>query len=61
MDTVESAVDYSFVRIGAEPVLLPVHAESPGCQRGTNSCSRNRIDFRNYREYTADSKITFDQ
>ena len=61
MDTVESAVDYSFVRIGGESVLLPVHAESLGCQRGTNSCSRNIIDFRNYRKYSADSKIIFDQ
>ena len=61
MDTVESAVDYAFVRIAGEPVLLPVHAESLGCQRGTNSCSRNIIDFRNYRKYSADSKIIFDQ
>jgi hypothetical protein len=61
MDTVESAVDYAFVRIAGEPVLLPSHAESLGCQRGTNSCSRNVIDFRNYRKYTADSKIIFDQ
>ena len=61
MDTVESAVDYSFVRIGGESVLLPVHAESLGCQRGSPSCSRNVIDFRNYRKYSADSKIIFDQ
>jgi hypothetical protein len=59
MDTVESAVDYSPVRIGNETPLLPVHAESLGCQRGSNACSRNVIDFRNYREYTADSTITY--
>lgn len=60
MDVVESAVDYSWVRIGGESVLLPVHAESLGCQRGAHSCNRNIIDFRNYHKYTADSKIIFD-
>jgi hypothetical protein len=59
MDAVESAVDYAWVRIGTDSVLLPSHAESLGCQRGTKSCSRNIIDFRNYRKYTADSKIIF--
>jgi hypothetical protein len=59
MDTVESAVDYSPVRIGTDTALLPVHAESLGCQRGANACSKNVIDFRNYRKYTANSTITF--
>ena len=35
MDTIESAVDYSYVTIGGTSFLLPVHAESLGCQRGT--------------------------
>ena len=61
MDQVESAVDYSFVSIGADSVLLPVHAENLGCQRGSKACSRNVIDFRNYKKYVADSKIRFDQ
>ena len=39
--------------------LLPVHSESLSCQRGTNDCSRNVIDFRNYRKYTGESTITF--
>ena len=60
MDAVESAVDYAWVRIGTESVLLPVHAESLGCQRGTASCHKNIIDFRNYRKYTSDSTIIFD-
>jgi hypothetical protein len=60
MDAVESAVDYAWVRIGTDSVLLPSHAESLGCQRGSKSCSRNIIDFRSYRKYTADSKIIFD-
>jgi hypothetical protein len=57
MDAVESAVDYSFVTIGGASVLLPVHAESLGCERGTRYCSHNIIDFRNYHEYKVDFKI----
>ena len=57
MDTVESAVDYSYVTIGGASVLLPVHAESLGCERGTRYCSHNIIDFRNYHEYKVDFKI----
>jgi hypothetical protein len=57
MDTVESAVDYSYVVIGGTSVLLPVHAESLGCERGTSNCSHNIINFRNYHEYTVDFKI----
>jgi hypothetical protein len=57
MDTVESAVDYSYVVIGGTSFLLPVHAESLGCQRGTNYCSHNVIDFRNYHELQVDFRL----
>jgi hypothetical protein len=53
MDTVESAVDYSYVTIGGTSFLLPVHAESLGCERATSICSHNTIDFRNYHEFTS--------
>lgn len=59
MDTVESAVDYENVRIGAAQFLLPVHAEVLSCQRGTSNCTRNAIDFRNYHKYSADSSIEY--
>jgi hypothetical protein len=58
-DTVESAVDYAKVRIGTREFLLPAHAESLSCQRGTPNCSRNIIDFRNYHKYDAASSIEF--
>jgi hypothetical protein len=58
MDTVETAVDYSYVRIGETSFLLPVHAESLGCERGTSYCSHNIIDFRNYHEFKSEIKIT---
>ena len=59
-DDVESATDYEYVRLGdAKQYLLPVHAETLSCSRGANECSRNTIDFRNYRKYTGESTITF--
>ena len=57
MDTIESAVDYSYVLIGGTSFLLPVHAESLGCPRGASHCSHNIIDFRNYHEFRVDVKI----
>jgi hypothetical protein len=59
-DDVESATDYEYIRLGdAKQYLLPVHSETLSCQRGSNICSRNVIDFRNYRKYTGESTITF--
>jgi hypothetical protein len=58
-DTVESVVEYAKVRIGSREFLLPVHAESLSCQRGTANCSLNKLDFRNYHKYEADSTIDF--
>jgi hypothetical protein len=60
LDTVESAVDYDFVLIGDAKFLLPVHSEALSCERGTAGCSRNVIDFRNYKKFSADTSITFD-
>jgi hypothetical protein len=57
MDSVESAVDYSYVMIGGKSFLLPVHAESLGCQRNTDNCSHNFIDFRNYHELEVDFRL----
>ncbi len=60
LDTVESAVDYEFVRLGGTAeYLLPVHAEMLSCERGANACSRNTIDFRNYHKFEGESSITF--
>ncbi len=62
LDTVESATDYQYVRLGdAQQYLLPVHAENLSCQRGTPYCSKIAIDFRNYHKYTGESTITFGQ
>ncbi|MGH9630366.1 MAG: hypothetical protein ACRD7E_18795, partial [Bryobacteraceae bacterium] len=56
-DKVEGVLDYNLVRIEAAAYLLPVRGENLMCQRGTNTCSRNEIHFRNYRKFTAESEI----
>ncbi len=57
---VESATDYEYVQMGdARKYLLPVHSETLMCQRGSDSCQRNSIDFRNYHKYAGESTITF--
>jgi hypothetical protein len=59
-DHVESATDYEYTRLGdAHQYLLPVHSETLSCQRGTDLCSLNKIDFRNYRKYSGESTIKF--
>lgn len=58
---VEVAVDYDFVRLATpEPFLLPTVSEVLSCEQGSSRCSRNRIEFRNYRKFGAESGITFD-
>ena len=59
LDTAETVVDFGAVRIGGQDYLLPVHAESLSCERGTSNCSRNAIDFRNYHKYDASSNILY--
>jgi hypothetical protein len=60
LDQVESTVDYDFVLIGDKKFLLPTHSEALSCERGTSACTRNVIDFRNYKKYGADTNITFE-
>jgi len=61
VDHVETATDYDYVQLGdARKYLLPVHSESLTCQRGSDMCQRNTIDFRNYHKYAGESTITFD-
>ncbi len=59
---VEVAVDYDFVRLAAtQPFLLPTTSEVLSCETGSSHCTRNRIEFRNYRKFGAESGITFDE
>ena len=60
-DKAETVVEYNFVRLDAKSYLLPVHSEILTCQRGSSSCTKNEINFQNYRKFTADSTITFEK
>lgn len=61
-DTVETAVDYGFISLGAEEkFFLPTQAEILSCERGANVCGRNVIEFRNYHRFTGETKIIFDK
>ena len=67
LDTLEMNIDYGMVRIAGQEYLLPVHSETLACMRGELRCSWNKIDFRNYRRFSAEStlfqtesEITFD-
>lgn len=60
LDTAESSIDYDFVMIGDQKVLLPAAAESLSCTRGTPDCSKNHTEFHNYRKYGADTSISFE-
>jgi hypothetical protein len=55
----DSTLEYGFVRIEQKTYLMPMKAETSGCMSGSGSCTRNAIEFRNYRKFTTDSKIDF--
>ena len=57
----ELILDYDSVRIDNGVFLLPVHSENLLCTRDSDLCSRNVIDFRNYRKFTAESNIQFER
>ena len=57
LDAIEMTVDYNRIRIAGGEYLLPVESENLGCWRGTGRCARNKIEFRNYRRFSAESSI----
>jgi hypothetical protein len=57
IDTVESTVDYDWVLISGKKFLLPTRSENLACFRGSYSCVRNVIEFRNYRKFDAESSV----
>jgi hypothetical protein len=62
LDQVEASNDYGFVRLATtEQYMLPTHAETLSCERGSPVCSRNTIDFRNYHKYSGEANIVFDK
>jgi hypothetical protein len=62
VDKAETTNDYEFVRLGdSRQYLLPVRAETLTCERGTSRCALNKIDFRNYRKYSGEAVISYDE
>ena len=61
VDAVESAVEWDFVKIGTGSYLVPVHAESLSCMRSLSQCSKNVMDFRNYKKFGAQSELILNQ
>lgn len=55
----ESVVTYAFVNIDSKPYLLPTASENLGCWRGSGTCVRNTIEFKDYRKFTAESTVNF--
>ena len=53
-----TVLDYDFVKIGDRTYLLPLRAEVR--MRSEHYLTRNDVEFRQYRKYSADSSITFD-
>ena len=60
LKSVNSTVEYGFVKIGEWSYLLPTHAETIICPRDSALCSRNVTEFRNYRKYSSESSVRFE-
>jgi hypothetical protein len=55
----DAILEYAFARIEQKTYLLPAKGESNGCMSGSGACTRNVIEFRNYRKFEAESTVTF--
>jgi hypothetical protein len=55
----ETVLTYAFVKIDNKPYLLPAGSETLGCARGSGACTRNVIEFKNYKKFTTESTVTF--
>ena len=58
LTVVEMTVDYGLVRIAGRQYVLPVKAENLSCFRDSVTCTRNQLEFRNYRKFSAESTIS---
>ena len=58
LDWVEQMTEYGWVTIKGEKYLLPTKSENLACWRYTTKCSRNELEFKNYRRFTTESSIS---
>jgi hypothetical protein len=54
----ETSVDYDKANIGGKDYLLPAFCET--VMRSGSTALRNKVEFREYRKFAADSSVTFD-
>jgi hypothetical protein len=55
----ECKLQYAWVKIEQKSYLLPSASENIGCMSGSGACTRNVLEFKNYRKFTTESNITF--
>jgi hypothetical protein len=61
LDKVETSAEYEYRLIaGSGRYLLPARAMLLSCRTGGFFCERNRIEFRNYRKFEAESGIRYE-
>jgi len=57
----DSMLEYAYVRIDQKTYLMPGKGENVACFSGSGTCSRNTIEFKNYRKFEAESKVKYGQ
>jgi hypothetical protein len=55
----EAILEYGFAKIDQTAYLSPAKGETNGCMGGSGACTRNVIEFRNDRKFTAESSVSF--
>ena len=55
----ECKLQYAWMKIEQKSYLLPFSSENIGCMSGSGACTRNAIEFKNYKKFTTESNITF--
>ena len=59
--TKDWVLEYGYVKIEDKTYLLPNRAENMACMTGSGTCTRNVIEFRNYKKFTTESNVKFGQ
>lgn len=57
VDKVEMVVDYGWVDIAGARYLLPTRSRNLSCYTGTVTCTKNEIEFLNYRKFGVESQV----
>jgi hypothetical protein len=57
VDKVEAIVDYDWVAIGEKKYLMPVRSQNLACETHMFNCTKNEIEFKNYRKFNVESQV----